>query len=225
MSFDCFPRETAAFLKGIAAHNEKAWFEDNRALYEAGYVAPARAFVETLGPKLAKLAPGTQFEPRINGSIARVNRDIRFTKDKRPYKPHLDIFFWQGEKKSWDIPGFWFSLGVETVYIGSGLYMFDKEMLATFRDSIVHPRSGKALAATVAAIRRKGGYTFGEKTRKLMPRGYEAPEDRAEFLLYEGLHAAMELPASRAFEPGFADICLTHFKATWPISQWILTEL
>ena len=64
-----------------------------------------------------------------------------------------------------------------------------------------------------------------EKTRKLMPRGYEAPEDRAEFLLYEGLHAAMELPASRAFEPGFADICLTHFKATWPISQWIVTEL
>lgn len=225
MSFDCFPKQTVPFLKGIAAHNEKAWFEAHRDQYEAAYVAPARAFVEEIGPKLLKFAPDTKFEPKINGSIARINRDIRFSKDKRPYKSHLDIFFWHGEKKSWDIPGFWFSLGVEKVYIGAGLYMFDKEMLATFRDSVVHPRSGKALAATVASIRKKGGYYFGEKTRKLMPRGYEAPEDRAEFLLYEGLHAGIELPCEAATEPGFAALCLKHFKATWPISQWILAEL
>ena len=225
MSFSGFPKETAAFLKGIASHNEKAWFEEHRDLYEAGYVAPARAFVAEIGPKLRKFAPDTQFEPKINGSIARINRDIRFSKDKRPYKGHLDIFFWQGEKKSWDIPGFWFSLGVDKVYMGSGIYMFDKDMLASFRDSVVHPRSGKALVAAVAGIRKKGAYYFGEKTRKLMPRGYEVPEDRAEYLLFEGLHSGIELPAEAATEPGFADVCLKHFKATWPISQWIIAEL
>jgi uncharacterized protein (TIGR02453 family) len=223
--FDGFPKETAMFLKGIAAHNEKAWFEDHRDLYDAGYVAPAKAFVSEIGPKLAKFAPGTQFEPRVNGSIARINRDIRFSKDKRPYKSHLDIFFWHGETKSWAAPGFWFSLNAQKVYMGSGIYMFDKEMLATFRDSIVHPRSGKALVSTIAGIEKKGGYYFGEKTRKLMPRGYEAPLDRAEYLLFEGLHSGIELDAEISTKPDFADVCLKHFKATWPISQWILAEL
>src|SRR3954447_12759897 len=89
MTFNGFPKETFAFLEGIAAHNEKAWFEDHRDLYEAGYVAPARAFVETLGPKLKKVSPTVQFEPKVNGSLSRINRDIRFSKDKRPYKDHL----------------------------------------------------------------------------------------------------------------------------------------
>ncbi len=225
MSFPGFPKETAQFLKGIAAHNEKAWFEEHRDLYEAGYVEPAKAFVSEIGPRLAMFAPGTQFEPKINGSIARINRDIRFSKDKRPYKSHLDIFFWHGEKKSWDAPGFWFSLNAEKGYMGSGIYMFDKQMLATFRDSIVHPRSGKALLAAVAGIRRKGAYYFGEKTRKLMPRGYEAPPDRAEYLLFEGLHSGIELPAEISTRPDFVEVCVKHFKATWPISQWILAEL
>jgi uncharacterized protein (TIGR02453 family) len=223
--FGGFPKETAQFLKGIAAHNEKAWFEAHRDLYETGYVEPARVFVAELGPRLKTFAPETGFEPKVNGSIGRINRDIRFSKDKRPYKNHLDLFFWQGEKKSWDIPGFWFSLAPDKVYMGSGIYMFDKEKLASFRDSVVHPRSGKALLAAVAGIRKKGSYTFGEKTRKLPPRGYEAPEDRAEYLLFEGLHAGIELAADIATKPDFVDVCLKHFKATWPISQWILAEL
>jgi uncharacterized protein (TIGR02453 family) len=223
--FGGFPKETARFLQGVAVHNEKAWFDAHRDLYEAGYVEPARAFVAEIGPRLRKFAPETQFEPKVNGSIGRVNRDIRFSKDKRPYKTHLDLFFWQGETKSWDIPGFWFSLGVEKVYMGSGIYMFDKEQLASFRDSVIHPRSGKALLAAVAGIRKKGAYYFGEKTRKLLPRGYEAPEDRAEYLLFEGLHAGIELPAELSTKPDFVEVCLKHFKATWPISQWILTEL
>jgi uncharacterized protein (TIGR02453 family) len=224
-TFTGFPKETRAFLEGIAAHNEKTWFDAHRDLYEAGYVAPARAFVEEIGPRLRKFAPETQFEPKINGSIGRVNRDIRFSKDKRPYKDHLDIFFWQGEKKSWDIPGFWFSLSATNVYVGSGLYMFDKDMLQSFRDSLVHPRSGKALVSTIAGIRKKGGYIFGSKTRTLPPRGYEVPEDRAEYLLFEGLHSGIELPAEISTQPDFVDVCLRHFKATWPISQWILAEL
>ena len=225
VEFAGFPKETKAFLKGIAAHNEKSWFEAHRPLYESGYVEPAKAFVADIGPKLRKFAPDTRFEPRVNGSIGRINRDIRFSKDKRPYKSHLDIFFWQGEKKSWDIPGFWFSLGVDKVYMGSGIYMFDKQMLASFREAVVHPRSGKALVTAVAGIRKKGGYSFGEKTRKLLPRGYEAPADRAEYLLYEGLHSGIELPAEAATQPDFVEVCLRHFKATWPISQWILAEL
>jgi hypothetical protein len=77
----------------------------------------------------------------------------------------------------------------------------------------------------VDRVRAAGDYTIGEKTRKLMPRGFEAPAERAEFLLYEGLTASIRLPASAALEPGFSERCVAHFAAMWPIGEWLLAEL
>lgn len=219
-----FPKETFAFLEGISAHNEKAWFEANRKLYEAGYVEAGKAFVEALGPKLAALSPGLKFEPRINGSIARVNRDIRFSKDKRPYKDHLDLWFWHGDRRSWEQPGFWFSLTPKAVYCGSGLYMFQGERLDAYRQSVIHPRSGKALAAMVAGLAAKG-YAVEGKSRKRLPAGFETDPDRVEFLLYEGLYATVEMPIAAAAKPGFSDVVFTHLEATKPVNDWLLAEV
>lgn len=223
--FPGFPKQTFAFLSGITDHNEKIWFDANRPLYEAGYVAPGKAFVTEIGPKLRALSPDVQFDPKINGSISRINRDVRFSKDKRPYKSHLALWFWHGEKRSWDLPGFYVDVGVERVFLGVGMYQFDKETLDTYRQSVIHPRSGKALLAAVDAVKSKGDYQIGQKTRKLMPRGFEAPADRAEYLLYEGITVGTELPSSVAAEPGFADLCMTHFTNAWPLAKWLIEEV
>lgn len=223
--FSGFPKETFAFLDGIAAHNDKAWFDEHRDLYEAGYVAPARAFVEAIGPRLREISPGVQFEAKVNRSLSRINRDIRFSKDKRPYKDHLDLYFWHGERKGWDSPGFWFRLTASEVHLGSGMYGFDKEQLESFRQSVVHPRSGRALLAAVKAVTGRPGYEIGGKTRKLPPRGFATEPDRAEYLLHEGLYASATLPASAAGKPDFTDRCLVAFRETWPIGAWLLAEV
>lgn len=225
MTFTGFPPETLAFLKGIHAHNEKAWFDANRALYEAGYVAPARAFVDTVGPKLKTLAPEVQYEAKVNGSMSRINRDIRFSKDKRPYKEHLGLWFWHGDKRQWDVPGFWFELTPTQLQLGVGIYMLQGEALDAFRQSVIHPRSGKALLAAVATVEKAGKYEVGGKTRKLKPRGFEADSDRADYLLYEGLYVSASLPVETASKPRLADICLKHYAAMWPIGQWLLAEV
>ena len=225
MSFLGFPKETFAFLEGIAANNEKAWFDANRPLYEAGYVEPAKALVAELGPRLREISPTVQFDPKVNGSISRINRDIRFSKDKRPYKQHLALWFWHGDKRGWDRPGFYVHIEAERVFLGTGMYGFDKDMLESFRQSVIHPRSGKALLTAIAEVKAKGDYAIGEKTRKLMPRGFEAPADRAEYLLYEGLTAGIELPASAAAQPDFSDRCLEHFANTAPITRWLIAEV
>jgi uncharacterized protein (TIGR02453 family) len=95
-----FPAATVEFLTDLRAHNDKAWFDANRSRYESGYVQPATAFVEPISPELQKLVPGIHAEPWIRGSIFRINRDIRFSSDKRPYKDHLDFWFWEGDRKS-----------------------------------------------------------------------------------------------------------------------------
>ena len=224
-AFGGFPKETFAFLSGIAAHNDKIWFDAHRDLYEAGYDAPARAFVEALGPKLRAISSDVKFEPKVNGSLQRVNRDIRFSKDKRPYKESLNLWFWHGDNKGWGAPGFWFSVSAKEVHLGVGMYGLDKAQLDSFRQSVIHPRSGKALLAAVAKVERAGDYEIGGKTRKLMPRGFEADPDRAHFLLYEGLYASAKLPAETAATSDFASVAATHFKKMWPIGKWLLEEV
>ena len=220
-----FPPATLEFLRGIGVDNSKAWFEANRPLYEAGYVEPGRAFVEALGPRLRELSPEVQFAPKVNGSLSRINRDIRFSKDKTPYKNHLDLWFWHGERRAWDAPGFYVRLTAQEVFLGTGMYGFDKETLETFRNAVVLGRSGKALVEAVAAVKAAGAYEIGQKTRKLMPRGFEAPPERAQYLLHEGLTAGITLPVSAALEPAFETVCLEHFRATWPVAKWLLAEL
>ena len=97
-AFSGFPRETARFLADLAKNNEKAWFDAHRGDYDQFYVAPALAFVAAIGPRLQKISPTVAFEPRINGSLFRINRDVRFSKDKRPYKDHIDLWFWHGAR-------------------------------------------------------------------------------------------------------------------------------
>lgn len=225
MSFAGFPPETLAFLKGIAAHNEKAWFDANRALYEAGHIAPARAFVDVLGPRLKAIAPNVQYEAKVNGSLSRINRDVRFAKDKRPYKEHLGLWFWHGDKRQWDVPGFWFELTPQHLQLGVGIFMLQGEALDAFRQSVIHPRSGRALLAAVAAVEAKGKYEIGGKTRKLKPRGFDTDPDRAGYLLHEGLYAAISLPAETAAKPKLVDLCVKHYAAMWPIGQWLLDEV
>ena len=61
-------------------------------------------------------------EPKINGSICRINRDVRFSKDKRPYKDHLDIWFWHGDKKGWDRPGFYLRITPSDYFSAVGMH-------------------------------------------------------------------------------------------------------
>src|SRR5258705_10366322 len=110
MAFSGIPKGTIKFLSELSRNNEKAWFDEHREQYEEFFLAPAVAFVEALAGPVKKLDPKLEAQARVNGSIMRINRDVRFSKDKAPDKDHLDLFFWSGPKKSWDSSGFFFRL-------------------------------------------------------------------------------------------------------------------
>lgn len=224
-SFAGFPRQTADFLVGISDHNEKGWFEANRALYEAGYVEAGRAFIEAVGPELRKISPGVGFEPKIGRSMMRINRDIRFSKDKRPYKDHLDLWFWHGENRGWTAPGFFLRLTPSMLWLGTGMHAIQGEMLTRFRDAVVAEGAGEALVEAVEQVRASGPYVVGGKTRRQVPRGYHKDHPRAEYLLYEALYAHYEAPAEIAYDAGFGPAAVEHFRRCWPIARWLLDEV
>src|ERR1044071_9571557 len=100
-----FPPETLAFLKGIVTDNSREWFTANHALYEATVTA-AKTFVESVGPRLREISPTVQFSAKSGASLPRINNDVRNDKSKKPYKENFDLWFWHGDKKGWDQPGF-----------------------------------------------------------------------------------------------------------------------
>ena len=106
-------------MRDISENNDKTWFDANRDRYEEHWLAPARDFVDAMGDELREIAPDIIAEPKVNGSIRRINRDTRFSRDKTPYKDHLDIGFWEGDKKNM-LSGFWFRIGPESVGAPAG---------------------------------------------------------------------------------------------------------
>jgi len=225
-AFEGFPKATAKFLRELSKNNEKAWFDAHRGDYQANYVEPALAFVSAIGPKLQKISPSVSFEPKINGSLFRINRDVRFSKDKRPYKDHIDLWFWHGNKRGWSSPGFFFRMLSDRLILGAGMHQFEKLQLETFRNLVIDGRAGKTLAKAVDQVRKAGPYQVGGATRKSVPRGFDAGHERADFLLHEGLFATFEgKPGGISEKPDFVDFCVGHFRAMWPISHWILDEV
>jgi uncharacterized protein (TIGR02453 family) len=221
MAFEGFSKETVRFLAGLRAHNEKAWFDAHRADYEACYLAPAQAFVEALEPRLRKIEPDVKAEPRVNGSIMRVNRDIRFSKDKSPYKDHMDLWFWTGDRKGWDSSGFFFRLTPDRLLLGAGMHGFQPPALARYREAVLDPKHGAALARVVAAL-RKAGYDVGTEAYKKVPSGVAADHPRAALLKHSGLHAGWEGKHPRELgTPKFVDFVSACFKAIAPIHRWL----
>ena len=220
-----FGPETFSFLRDLTQHNDRDWFMANRSRYEAHYLAPSLAFIEAIGPHLAGELPGdVRFEPRVNGSLFRINRDVRFSKDKTPYKNHIDMWFWSGDRKGWETPGYFMRLLPDRWAIGGGMHHFSKESLDAYRNSVVDESSGTALEDAVSRIGPP--YEVGLVSRKSVPRGYDAAHPRAPYLLHEGLVAVLEgpLPPEVAGED-FVDACLEHFKAVSPINVWLASIL
>src|SRR5882757_5875577 len=170
MSFDGFRRETTQFLAGLREHNKKEWFDAHRDDYEQAFLVPAMALTKALAPRLRKIEPDINVEARVNGSIMRINRDIRFSRDKSPYKDHLDLWFWTGDRKGWDSSGFFFRLTPKTLLLGAGMHRFEPPALARYRAAVLDDRKGAALAAIVAKL-RKAGYDVGTESYKKVPAG------------------------------------------------------
>jgi uncharacterized protein (TIGR02453 family) len=219
MSFTGFPPETFAFLKGLAKNNSKDWFEAHREDYEVFHLAPAKAFVEAIGPGLKAIAKDVHAEAKVNGSIFRINRDVRFSKDKRPYKTTLDLWFWEGEKRGWEAPGFYVRLMADGFLAGAGLHTFLPEQLKRYRAAVVDDKAGGELMKT---LQKLDGLKLNDATRKKIPRGFAADHPRAALLLRDGLFCTHEAPLPKAVHSAkFVDLCLDVFARAHPLNRWL----
>jgi uncharacterized protein (TIGR02453 family) len=219
--FHGFPRDTVRFLSGLSRNNDKAWFEAHRDDYESFFVKPAQQLVEAIGPRLEAIDPSVQAVAKTGGSIMRIFRDVRFAKDKSPYKDHLDLWFWSGKNKGWDASGFFFRLTPKRLMLGAGMHGFMPPVLRSYRRAVLDDRTGAALAKIVGKL-RKAGYVVGGQTYKKPPRGVADDHPRVDLLRHSGLYVGWEKPHPR--ELGSASLvafAAKHYAAMAPLHGWL----
>jgi uncharacterized protein (TIGR02453 family) len=225
VAFEGFPREGLAFLEELARNNDRAWFNAHRDAYEEHVLEPARDLVEALGAELQRFAPDVHAEPKVGGSIMRIARDTRFSRDKTPYKSHLDLWFWEGEGPSRARPGYWFRLTPKRLALGAGMHHFERDVLERYREAVVDPKVGPQLGRAVAAVERTGAFVGGSRYKRI-PAGYDTAHKRTPLLLHDGLFAGMELPVPRELHtPRFANFCAERYKRFAPLQRWLVAFL
>jgi uncharacterized protein (TIGR02453 family) len=220
--FNGFTKQTIKFYKDLGKNNNKKWFNEQHYFYEQHVLNPAKEFVIAMGEALMTIAPKITAVPKVNQSIFRINRDVRFSKDKTPYKTHLGMIFWEGGYGRMESPSFYFHLEPPNLWLGGGIYWFPRFLLKTYRDSVVHKVYGKELADAAGKIEKKG-YSVEGKNYSRIPGGYDPKHQNADFLLHTGLYASHETKIPLEFYSGkIVDYCLRVYKNLLPLHQFLL---
>ena len=223
--FSGFPEEALTFFAELGLNNNREWFNPRKEQYRKLVLEPAQAFVVAFGEGLQELSQDIQYDPRANGSgsLKRIYRDTRFSKDKTPYKTHLGIHFWQGpHDRKMDNPGFFFHMGVDGSWLYGGHYQFPGPLLAAYRMAVVDDGMGGEMIALLDRIRSNKGFETGGEHYKRVPQGFSKDHPRADYLRYNGLWAASgwidreALTSSRLVE-----VCLDHARTMLPLIQWL----
>jgi uncharacterized protein (TIGR02453 family) len=223
MLFTGFSERTIRFLAELSENNRRDWFEAHQAECEEVVVAPAKAFVEALRPRLRELDPKINAVPRVRGSIKALERRMRYPNSKRPpYKDHLDLWFWSGARRSWDNSGFFLRLLPDRLVLAAGMVEFQKETLSRYREHVLDQERGSALAAIVEGLRADGYRVVGEAYQRT-PRGVPAGHPRAELLKHGGVIATLD--GEHPEELGtaaFVDFAFSHYARLAKLHAWLV---
>jgi uncharacterized protein (TIGR02453 family) len=220
-AFAGLPPQIVQFLDDLRRHNTRDWFHAHRGEYETVFLAPARALVLALGERLSELGPGIHAEPKVYGSILAINRDVRFSADKTPYKTHLDLWLWEGSGPSRECAGYFVRLDPDAVTLGVGVHHFTTAGLAAYRRAVDDARRGPELDRAVRSALTAGA-RFGPARWKRVPAPYAADHPRAELLRHDGLVAATTDPLPpQAQTEDFPDWCVERWAPLRPLQTWV----
>lgn len=223
--FQGFPRDAITFFEEIAMFNEKMWFEENKTRFQETVQQPAQAFVEALGERLKSLAPAIQYNTSLNGSgsIMRIYRDTRFSKDKTPYKTNLGISWWEGPGKKMEEPGYFFHLDKEGAWFANGMYIFPKDAMTAYRKAVDHDKRGATLTAIITQAEQAGLTISGSGEYSRVPTGFDKEHPRGDLLKKKGIVTiSPAIGVDVITSPALIDVCFTHAKAMLPLHQWLV---
>ena len=219
-----FTPELFRFLAELAAHNERPWFEANKARYRTAIQEPLLRFIADFAPELKEISPHFVADPRPQGgSMFRIYRDVRFAADKSPYKTHAAAQFRHRAAKDVHAPGFYLHLEPGGCFVGVGIWHPDGPTLAAIRAALVADPAGWTSAVGDRAFAR--AFTLGGDALKRPPQGFDPAHPLIDDLKRKDFVAMAPLSEEQAMAPEFLQRFTTHCRAAAPFMRYVAAAI
>ena len=222
--FRSFGPELAAFLEDLRSNNERGWFTANRERYEETVREPARAFIRAMAPALAAISPHFRADDRkTGGSLMRIHRDTRFSRDKTPYKTNVGIQFRHALGRDVHAPGYYVHLEPGSAFLGAGVWRPDSSALFMIRARIDEEPDTWREVRDDEALR--AAFRLGGESLKRAPRGFAKDHPFAEDLKRKDFIAIHELPLGDALGPAFPDLAAARMRDSGGFMRFLCESL
>ncbi len=225
-----FTPASLRFLRALARHNERPWFEAHRGEYEALILQPMRELVDEMDVRLARFAPEITGERRR--SVFRIYRDVRFSEDKSPYKTQAACWFFHrdashrvGQESHGGGAGFYFQLAPGNCFSGGGIWMPPREALLRIRDAMAEAPAAFARTVTAPAVRRRLGGLDEDAVLRRVPRGFAPDHPAARWLRYRSFTLGRAYTDAQAVGPRLPALLERDFALMLPLVRWLNAAL
>jgi len=213
-----FTKEFIKFFKELEKNNEREWFHANKKRYEEHAKKPFESFVALMIDRMQAIDPTIVITPK--DAIFRIHRDVRFSKDKSPYKVQVSGIISKGGRKDMSTPGIYLQLNHKEFGIYSGAYMPDKNQLQGIREAIASdPKQFKKLISA-KAFTNKFGSIQGEKNKRI-PKEFKEIMETEPLIANKQFYYMKSLPAETILDPKLPKIVLDYYKASIPVSNFL----
>ena len=219
-----FTKRALTFFRGLARHNEKPWFEAHRDEYENEVRLPMRELIEDLDARFAEFAPEIGGDPKR--SMFRIYRDIRFSKDKSPYKTAAACWFNHrnashnvGSEADAGSAGYYFHLQPGKSGLGAGIWMPPRPQLNKLRAAIADDAT--RFDRMAHSIPKRFDGLDDEGSLKRMPRGYAEDHPAAKWLRFQSFTSGRSITDAQVTSPSLASFLAREYEALLPLVRWL----
>lgn len=207
------------FFKELSANNHKDWFDAHKKTYELDVKKPFYELTQKVIDELKKINPHFDIQPK--DAVFRINRDVRFSKDKSPYKLHMAASISTTHKKDWNNPdGIYFQVSPDVVMIAGGLYMPDKEVVHAIRLAIANQSDEFTKIISQKKLKQWCGEIEGEKN-KIIPAEFKVAAENQPLIYNKQFYYWREYPGKKNItRTDLADFISDHYRASLPFIRF-----
>ena len=214
--------EGMKFLRGLEKNNDRAWFNERKAVYEAELKEPMLAIIRKVTDAMLEFAPN-HVRP-AEKSLFRIYRDTRFSNNKLPYKTHVAAWWSHMGMEKTSGAGYYFQVSPKGVVIAAGAYMPEKEQLAAIRNWLLENHAAFRALLNKPAVKKTFTEFEGEALTR-PPKGFPAEHPALDLIKCKQWGLSTTLPAETAADPQFAQVVIKHFKLLAPVVDALNTPI
>jgi len=229
-AFAGFSSKALTFLRQLKRNNRRDWFEENKPTYTADVQEPMRDLVQEMDTRFGRFAP--EIIGDVKKSVFRIYRDVRFSKDKSPYKTHAACWFYHrgagkkvGQEAHEGGAGFYFHLEPGASFVGAGIWMPPRPSLQRLRDAIANDHVKFVAVANSPQIKRRFGGLSEEGRLSRVPRGYPSDHPAGDLLRHVSYIVGRSLKDDEVLSSKLPRTLEKDFSVALPLVRWLNNAL